>query len=87
MNTKKQWLAHNKKGDEVEVMIAPDTFVSSFLTVIRLQDKRGKALSSMLLIPSRVNKSDYRQLRVMLLWGNPSKKTQTDSVEALEKVI
>lgn len=82
LNAKKQWFVQNKKGEEMEVNIASDTFVSSFLTVINVQDKNTKPLGSMLMIPSRVDKTAYRKLRVLLLWGSAGKKTQSDSLDA-----
>ncbi len=82
LNAKSQWLAQNKRGEEVEVRIAPDTFVSCFLTVINLQDKKAKSLGSLLIIPPRVDKLAYRQLRVLLLWGSVGEKTQSDSLDA-----
>lgn len=82
LNAKNQWFAQNKQGEEVEVNITPDTFVSSFLTVINLQDKKAKPLGSMLIIPSRVDKATYRQLRVLLLWGSDRKNIQSDSLDA-----
>lgn len=81
LNAKNQWFAQNKQGEEVEVNITPDTFVSSFLTVINLQDKKAKPIGSMLIIPSRVDKAAYRQLRVLLLWGSGRKNTQSDSLD------
>lgn len=82
LSAKNQWFAHNKQGEEVEVNITLDTFVSSFLTVINLQDKKAKPLGSMLIIPSRVDKAAYRQLRVLLLWGSDRKNIQSDSLDA-----
>jgi hypothetical protein len=84
LNAKNQWFAQSKKGEEVEVDIAHDTFIATFLTVINLQDKKGKSFGCMLVIPSRVNQAAFRQLRVRLLWGERREKTQTDSVETLE---
>ena len=82
LNAKNQWFAQNKQSEEVEVKMTPDTFVSSFLTVINLQDKKAKPLGSMLIIPARVDKAAYRQLRVLLLWGSDRKSTQSDSLDA-----
>lgn len=86
LNAKGEWQAHNKKGGSIAVKIAPNTFVSHFLTVVNLQNHDGKNLGSMLIIPSRVDPASYRALRVQLLWGD-WRRTHTDSVEALEKAI
>lgn len=86
LNAKGEWQAHNKKEESIVVKIAPNTFVSHFLTVVNLQNHAGKNLGSMLIIPPRVDPASYRALRVQLLWGD-WRKSQTDSVEALEKAI
>ena len=86
LNAKGEWQAQNKRGESIAVKIAPNTFVSHFLTVVNLQNHAGKHLGSMLIMPSRVDHKGYRQLRVQLLWGD-WRKTHTDSVDALEKAI
>lgn len=81
-NAKIQWFVQNKQGEEVEVNITTDTFVSSFLTVINLQDKKAKPLVSMLIIPSRIDKASYLQLCVFLLWRSGRNNIQSDSLDA-----
>lgn len=82
LNAKNQWFVQNKQGEEVEVNISTDTFFSSCLTVINLQDKKAKPLGSMLIIPSRIDKATYRQLCVLLVWRSGRNNIQSDSLDA-----
>lgn len=85
LNAKGEWQAQNKKGEMFAVKIAPNSFVSHFLTVVNLQSNTGKHLGSMLIMPSRVDQDLYRRLRVQLLWGRTAHPQAADSLDALEK--
>jgi len=81
LNSKNQWLVKNKQGEEVQVMIQNNTFVSPYFTVINLYETQKRKHHFMLIIPQRVDVEAYRKLRVLLRWGNVYK---TASVEVFE---
>lgn len=85
LNAKPQWHAKNKRGDVLEVTISPDTLVTPFLTIVNIQNRHKKSLGRFLLLPSRGDAESFRQLRVVLLWGNNHDQGLADSVDALEK--
>jgi len=60
--------AQSRSGKWCEYEVLNDTFVSAFLSVLRLKDVDGVAIRRIVILPDSIDREDFRQLRVSLRW-------------------
>ena len=60
--------AQSRNGKWTEYEVLTDTFVSAFLSVLRLKEVDGVATRRMVILPDSIDREDFRQLRVCLRW-------------------
>jgi toxin CptA len=60
--------AQSRSGKWSEYEVLNDTFVSAFLSVLRLKDVDGVAIRRIVILRDSIDREDFRQLRVTLRW-------------------
>ncbi len=58
-----------KNGREARSTLLDSTYVSPYLTILNLREKKNPFSRSVIILPDAVDREEFRQLRVRLRWG------------------
>jgi toxin CptA len=63
----------SRDGTWREADVLGTSYVSPFLTVLNLRVRGLRLSRHVVIVPDNIEKEDFRQLRVMLRWGQPKR--------------
>jgi toxin CptA len=60
---------YTRDSREFKGVVSQDSVVMSMLTILNVEQDKGKRILSMVIFPDSLDAEKYRELRVLLKWG------------------